>query len=881
MRRRMYWIGAVAVAVALLLWAVWPAPPVPTEDHTIESTGSDQPVAIDARLHLPPGRTGPVPAVMLAHGLGGTKESVAQEAEALARDGFVVLTWSARGFGDSSGVSHLNHPDYEVTDAVALVDWLAARPEVRSDAPGDPRIGVVGSSYGGALALWLAGVDQRIDAIVPRITWNDLAASLTGSSGDNEGALKQLWVGTLFGAGFGTEQGADACGRWAPDVCRAYFQMGGSSVLDEATRELLELRSPGRILGQISAPTLLIQGSADSLFPLGQADANARGIEAAGTPVQVAWFTGGHDGGAGPPSDQVRNEELTGEWLQHHLADQGPEPSAEFTFSRLVGLDPVERSRLTVSYQMPEYPGLSGQEMLAVPVSGGPRTLLHPPNGTPAAMSVLPTELVDVIGDLSVEIPGQFGRWASEPLQDTVTVVGAPTVDIRAASPTGAALLFVRLEVLDADGNVVRRGLTTPVRLEELPADLDRAAPRSVTLAGMAEEVEAGQVVAVAVSTTDQVYRTGAEAASYTVEVEGTLSLPLVEADVVGGGGEGWAVAAAVALGVVVLGAAVATLVARRGRRRSDRETPQSEAAPLVVKDLRKSFDGLTAVDGADFIVEREQVVGLLGPNGAGKTTALRVILGLIPAEGEVSLFGRPLRPGASVLARVGALVEGPGFLPHLSGRRNLEYYWAATGRPPEEAGFGRVLELAGLGDAIDRKVKQYSHGMRQRLAVAQAMLGMPELLILDEPTDGLDPPQIAAMRQVLRDYAREGRSVLVSSHLLAEVEQTCTHVVVMHRGRVVASGPVREVVGEGTTTAFEVSDVGAAEQVAATLGLTSEVGTDGVLLVEMNGVPRHRMVEALVTAGVAVDAVTPRRRLEEAFLALVGAGGRVPGGGK
>jgi ABC-2 type transport system ATP-binding protein len=880
MRRRRYWIGAAAVAAALLLWAVWPAPPVPAEDNTIESTGSNQPVSIDARVYFPPGRSGPVPAVMLAHGLGGTKESVAEEAESLARDGFVVLTWSARGFGESGGVSHLNHPDYEVADAVALVDWLAARPEVRSDAPGDPRVGVVGSSYGGALALWLAGVDQRIDVIVPRITWNDLAASLTGSSGDNQGALKQLWVGTLFGAGF-TGEALDACGRWAPDVCRAYFQMGGSSVLDDATRELLQLRSPDRILGQILAPTLLIQGSADSLFPLDQADANAAGIEAAGTPVQVAWFTGGHDGGAGPPSDQARNEQLTREWLQYHLADRGPVPPAEFTFSRLVGLDPVERSRLTVSYQMPEYPGLSGQESVSVPVSGGPRTLLHPPNGTPAAVSVLPTELADVIGDLSVEIPGQFGRWASDPLQDTVNVVGAPTVDIRAASPTGAALLFVRLEVLDADGNVVRRGLTTPIRLEELPADLEQADPRSVTLAGMAEEVEAGQVVAVAVSTTDQIYRTGAEAASYTVDVEGTLRLPMVEAEAVGGGDEGWATAAGVALAVVVLSAAAAALVARRRRRQADSEPSEAAEVPLVVSGLRKAFDGLVAVDGADFTVEREQVVGLLGPNGAGKTTALRVILGLIPAEGEVSLFGRPLRPGASVLARVGALVEGPGFLPHLSGRHNLEYYWAATGRPPEEAGFDRVLELAGLGDAIDRTVKQYSHGMRQRLAVAQAMLGMPELLILDEPTDGLDPPQIAAMRQVLRSYAQGGRSVLVSSHLLAEVEQTCTHVVVMHRGRVVASGPVREVVGEGTTTAFEVSDVGEAERVAATLGLSSEVGTDGVLLVEMDGVPRHRMVEALVAAGVAVEAVTPRRRLEEAFLALVGAGGPTSGGNR
>ncbi|HSJ35448.1 MAG TPA: alpha/beta fold hydrolase [Acidimicrobiia bacterium] len=870
MRHRWLWIGAAATAAALLAWALWPAPPVATEDHAIEVTASDQPVMLDTRLYLPPVRTDRVPAVLLAHGLGGTKDSVSEEAEALARDGYVVLTWTARGFGASGGVSHLNHPDYEVLDAIALVDWLAARPEVESDAPGDPRVGVVGSSYGGALALWLAGLDHRIDAIVPRITWNDLAKSLSGSSGESQGALKQLWVGTLFGAGFGAE-GTDACGRWAPDVCRAYFRMGGSSVLDEDIRALLELRSPDRVLDQISAPTLLIQGSADSLFPLDQADANAAGIRAAGTPVQVAWFTGGHDGGSGPPSDRARSEQLTRAWLTHHLSGRGPAPEAEFTFSRLVGLDPVERSRLTVSYQMADYPGLAGDTDLEILVSGGPRTLLHPPGGSPAAVGSLPSELAEAISGMAVEIPGQFGRWASDSLRETVTVVGTPTARIRAASPTGSALLFIRLEVLDEGGEVVRRGLTTPVRLEGLGDDLTQATPREVVLAGMAEEVEAGQAVAVAISTTDQIYRTGAEAASYTVDVDGDLTLPAVDAAVVGGGSDWWATLAAGMLVAVVLVGTAAVVVSRRRRRKVDADAAGREEMPLRVRGLRKAFDGLVAVDGADFMVERGQVVGLLGPNGAGKTTALRVILGLIPAEGDVSLFGRPLRPGASILCRVGALVEGPGFLPHLSGRRNLEYYWAATGLPPEAAGFERVMELAGLGDAIDRRVKQYSHGMRQRLAVAQAMLGMPELLILDEPTDGLDPPQIAAMRRVLRDYARDGRSVLVSSHLLAEVEQTCSHVVVMHRGRVVASGPVREVVGEGTTTAFEVSDVDAAREVAGSLNLQSESESGDTLVVEMGDTPRHRLVEALVAAGVSVEGVTPRRRLEEAFLALVG----------
>jgi len=155
---------------------------------------------------------------------------------------------------------------------------------------------------------------------------------------------------------------------------------------------------------------------------------------------------------------------------------------------------------------------------------------------------------------------------------------------------------------------------------------------------------------------------------------------------------------------------------------------------------------------------------------------------------------------------------------------------------------------------------------------VAQAMLGLPELLVLDEPTDGLDPPQIAEMRRVLRRYATDGRAVLVSSHLLAEVEQTCTDVVVMHKGEVVASGLVDEIVGDSPTVHLDVSDVDSATAVLDRLGGVRAVAADGNgLVVDMNGTPRAEVVAALVNAGVGVDRVVPRRRLEDAFLALVG----------
>jgi ABC-2 type transport system ATP-binding protein len=226
------------------------------------------------------------------------------------------------------------------------------------------------------------------------------------------------------------------------------------------------------------------------------------------------------------------------------------------------------------------------------------------------------------------------------------------------------------------------------------------------------------------------------------------------------------------------------------------------------------------------------------------------------------------------VLSRVGAFVEGPGFLPHVSGLDNLRLYWAATGRPAADAHLEDALEIAGLRDDVHRRVKTYSQGMRQRLAIAQAMLGLPDLLVLDEPTNGLDPPQIREMREVLSHYAATGRTVVVSSHLLAEVEQTCTHVVVMHQGRLVAEGPVADLVGSATVLVVDVDDPARAAAVAATVPGAQEVTvTPTGLTLNLVGTPRGELVRALVAAGLSIDRLTPQRGLEEAFLALVGEG--------
>jgi len=337
---------------------------------------------------------------------------------------------------------------------------------------------------------------------------------------------------------------------------------------------------------------------------------------------------------------------------------------------------------------------------------------------------------------------------------------------------------------------------------------------------------------------------------------------------VTGGGAPAWVWAAP----LCALAAAMLILALGRGRRR-DTLVTELAPVPLEISGLVKRYrDGQLAVDGLSLRVERGQILGLLGPNGAGKTTTLRALMGLLhPDEGTITIFGHRVDPGSPALSRLGSFVEGPGFLPHLSGRANLELYWRATGRPAADRHLGDVLALAGLGTAIDRPVRSYSRGMCQRLAIAQAMLGLPDLLVLDEPMNGLDPPQIREMRDALLGYAAAGRTVILSSHLLAEVEQTCSHVVVMNQGRRVAAGPVADIIGDGAALLVGTTEADRAVSVLRGLnGIDSvHAHADGVQ-VQPNGVPASAVVAALVGAGIPVDRVGPGRGLEDAFLALI-----------
>jgi ABC-2 type transport system ATP-binding protein len=760
------------------------------------------PVSLDARIHLPDRL--PAPAVVLAHGFGGSKDAVAAEAELLTDRGFVVLAYSARGFGASTGLISMNSPEFEVADAARIVDYLAERPEVVADAPGDPRVGIAGGSYGGALALLAAGYDDRVDAVAADITWNDLQGSLFGQSVQpsaegaavSTGVYKQLWSGLFFSAGLTSVDGTvTTCGRFAPQWCDAYTEAATTGTLSAEAAELMRRSSPGSITDRISVPTLLGGGQADSLFPLAQVNATAEQIARANpdTPLKVVWHAAGHDGGV---DETERLRTLTADWFDAHLAD-GPAVPTTFEMSLVEGSALSDRARGTVQVlTAPAYPGISGTGSTTYPLAGPPQQVLAPAGGVPAAITSLPGVggLAALASSLvAVPLPNQSATFVTEPLPGPQQIAGSPTVRIAVSADAEVTdvTLFTSLRTVGTqDRQVLPNGLVAPIRLERVgpePTVIDVQLPAIVT------EAAAGDRLALVVSTTDQAFRMPAGPAVYTIALaEPSVVVPSVAATAAAAGLPAWAWPLG-GVAVAVLAWLVVTLL--RPRYRGVQHRPDLAEYPVVVEGLVKQFPGgVTAVDGVGFTVPPGVVLGLLGPNGAGKSTTMRMVMGLIaPTAGEARVFGQQVHPGSAALARVGCFVEGPGLLPHLTGRQNLDLFWRASGRTGIDPRFDEVLEIAGLGGAIDRRVRTYSQGMRQRLGIAQAMLGLPDLLLLDEPTNGLDPPQIKEMRQVVQDYARDGRTVIVSSHLLSEVEQTCSHVVVMSRGRVIASGTVAD----------------------------------------------------------------------------------------
>jgi ABC-2 type transport system ATP-binding protein len=784
----------LAVMLALIM-----SPSVVMADEIVSEIIETAPgISIDTSQYLP--KKLPAPAILIAHGFGGSKESVESDAKFFASKGFVVMTWSARGFGESTGQIEMNSIDSEVADTRALITHLAKGKVVILDGEGDPRVGIMGSSYGGANALMTASQDPRIDAVISDISWSDLEQGLFPQSVERSltsGPFKKVWAGTFFSAATLQSAYLGECGSFAQRWCDAYQNAVLQGKPTPTDKKLLESVSPIKYASSISAPTLLSQGQADSLFPLSESYKLAQELKKnkTGDLLSMIWHADGHDG-SNAQAPYLREQFLL--WFQKHLLDREIEFPV-FQFTRSNGSISLQDSTVIPKVFTSEKLPIESEQRQLQLVSPT-AAMIYPIGGVPSAISALPgigsagalaSQLLSNLAGFSPAfLPGQSGFLESAPLTEPISVVGPSSIKVRITSTEPDATLFFSLVTKSPSGAInLPNGIVAPVRISNVS---DGGTDVVVNLPATVLDASIGDIIAVGISSTDQGYETPKTSRFYSVSPLTPLTYQTSIAT---------AAQSSSANILWPLGAVASIILAAifvRIRRPKIAPAKEASIALVAVENLSKTYkDGHRAVADLSFEVQRGQVVGLLGPNGAGKTTALRMMMGLIfPTNGSIYLNGQSVYPGSPALSNIGCFIEGPGFLPHLSGRENLRLYWRSIGRDGEQH-LDQVVAITKLGTALDKKVRTYSQGMRQRLAIAQSMLGMPDLLVLDEPTNGLDPQQIAEMRQVLKNYASTGRTVVISSHLLAEIQQTCSHVVLMHRGELVAFGPMEDLLSK------------------------------------------------------------------------------------
>ncbi|MCU0330846.1 MAG: ABC transporter ATP-binding protein [Candidatus Kapabacteria bacterium] len=294
----------------------------------------------------------------------------------------------------------------------------------------------------------------------------------------------------------------------------------------------------------------------------------------------------------------------------------------------------------------------------------------------------------------------------------------------------------------------------------------------------------------------------------------------------------------------------------------------------IEVRGLRKVYGDFVAVGGLDCTVEQGDIYGFLGPNGAGKSTSIRMMMSLItPTAGTIKLFGQPLETHReAILRRVGAIVERPDFYNYLSAQRNLELLGRLSGADVSTRSINRVLGIVGLAERATSKVKTYSHGMKQRLGIAQALLHNPDLIVLDEPTTGLDPHGMKDMRDLILALAADHKkTVFLSSHILPEVELTANRMIIINRGKAIVEGTVQDLLNAGKLrVTIGVSNAATAASVLGTAQLPHDIQiADNALIMMLERSEIAPVVQHLVQHGIAVDSVVPVRSLEEYFLTI------------
>jgi len=296
----------------------------------------------------------------------------------------------------------------------------------------------------------------------------------------------------------------------------------------------------------------------------------------------------------------------------------------------------------------------------------------------------------------------------------------------------------------------------------------------------------------------------------------------------------------------------------------------------LQTKSLTKRFKKLVAVDNLDLIVYRGDVFGFLGPNGAGKSTTIRMLTSLIyPDSGEIFLFNEKLSPtNKNVLRRVGAIVESPDFYLYLTAYKNLEILARIYGINPTRKQIMEILEFVGLANRWNSKVKTFSHGMKQRLGIAQALLHNPDLIILDEPTTGLDPHGMKEIRDLIVQLAKEkGKTVFLSSHLLYEIEQVANRMIIINNGKKIIEGNVKDLLDtKNAVYIFDVSDLNKSIQLLNEKNLIKDVDyqiDNNKLKILSQKIPAYELNKLFVASGIDVFSFKPQRTLEEFFLEI------------
>ena len=295
----------------------------------------------------------------------------------------------------------------------------------------------------------------------------------------------------------------------------------------------------------------------------------------------------------------------------------------------------------------------------------------------------------------------------------------------------------------------------------------------------------------------------------------------------------------------------------------------------ISTSNLTKQFKTITAVDDLNLIVNRGDVFGFLGPNGAGKSTTIRMLLGLVkPTRGNISLFDRKLQDHRPfILGKIGALIEKPSFYNYLSARRNLKIHASLRDSNPDNLDIDRVLDIVGLSRRADDKFKTYSQGMKQRLGIAQALLGSPELIILDEPTFGLDPEGMKEIRHLIAELSQQGLTIFLSSHLLHEVEQVCRQMAIINEGKLLVEGSVEELLKSKTDQVILRIDrpQEAADALKTREWVRSVQSNPEDLLVRIEHQHIPQMAAFLVREGFQIFAIQPRRSLEDLYLDILG----------